>query len=174
MIGNLSKVQARLRVYAPAPDKRFNVKSGLSTNEEAVKQKVRQYWADKDVPNVKKLEGLNISLAGFDPRKTSNRQLMEIGVILAERGIIDGDLIGAISSVEVKFDAQGTEINMDAQVDAYAYFEKQLDVLKDFIKEGNEMAKGALVELKTSISIVMALEEYAKTPRQRGLVSIRA
>jgi hypothetical protein len=47
-------------------------------------------------------------------------------------------------------------------------------VLKDFIKEGNEMAMGALVELKTSISIVMALEEYAKTPRQRGLVSIRA
>lgn len=174
MIGNLSKVQERLRVYAPAPDKRFNVKSGLSPNEEAVKQKVRQYWADKDIPNVKKLEGLNISLVGFDPRRTSNRQLMEIGVMLAERGIIDGDLIGAISSVDVRFDAQGTEINMDAQVDAYAYFEKQLVVLKDVIKEGNEMAKGALVELKTSISILMALEQYAKAPRQRGLVNIRA
>jgi hypothetical protein len=99
---------------------------------------------------------------------------MEIGVMLAERGIIDGDLIGAISSVDVRFDAQGTEINMDAQVDAYAYFEKQLVVLKDVIKEGNEMAKGALVELKTSISILMALEQYAKAPRQRGLVNIRA
>jgi len=73
MIGNLSKVQERLRVYAPAPDKQFNVKSGLSPSEEAVKQKVRQYWADKDIPNVKKLEGLNVSLAGFDPRKNQQQ-----------------------------------------------------------------------------------------------------
>jgi hypothetical protein len=174
MIGNLSKVQERLRVYAAPPDQRFNVKSGLSPQEEAVKEKVRQYWADQSVPNVKKLEGLNISLAGFDPRRTSNKQLMEIGVILAERGMIDNDLIGSMSSIDVEFDAQGNEINMDKEVDAYQFFERQLGILHDVIAEGNDVAKGALVELKTSISIIMALAEYAKGPRPRSLVNIRA
>ena len=173
MIGNLSKVQQRLRVYAPAPDKRFNVKSGLSPNEEAVKQKVRQYWADKDISNVKKLEGLNISLAGFDPRRTSIIELRDIAMILADKGIIDGDLVGVIAGIDAQFDAQGRQINMDRQVDAYAFFDKQLGVLRDVIAEGNDFAKGALVELKTSISVMIALEEHAKAPRERSLVNIR-
>jgi len=38
----------------------------------------------------------------------------------------------------------------------------------------NDVAKGGLVELKTVISVVMALAEYANTPRERSLVNIRA
>lgn len=60
MIDNLSEVQERLKTYAVLPDKRFNVKSGLSESEEFEKQKIRQYWADKDISAVKKLEGLDI------------------------------------------------------------------------------------------------------------------
>lgn len=174
MIGNLSKVQERLRVYSAVPDKQFNVKSGLNPHEEAVKQKVRQYWADKSIPDVKKLEGLNISLTGFDPRRTSNRQLMEIGVLLAERGIIDGDLIHAMSSVEVEFDALGNQINRDKEVNAYQFFTEQFGQLQGAITEGNEMAKGAMVDLQTAVSVLMALEEHAKRPRERSLVNIRA
>jgi hypothetical protein len=174
MIGNLSKVQERLRVYAPAPDSRFNVKSGLSPEEEGVKEKIRQYWADGSIANVKKLEGLNIDLSGFDPRRTSNKQLRGIAVMLAEKGIIDGDLMGTFAAINVQFDDLGQEINIDAEVDAYAFFEKELAVLGEVIAEGNELAKGALVELKTSISVMMALEEYAKAPRDKSLVNIRA
>lgn len=174
MIGNLSKVENRLKTYFAAPDRRFNVKSGLTPSEEAVKSKVRQFWANKDVASLKKLEGLNIDLSGFDPRKTSSKQLREIGAILADRGIIDGDLVGVMSSINVKYDATGREIEMDREVNAYRFFDEQLTLLQGFINEGNEIAKGAMVELKTSISIIMALEEYAKTPRQRLLVSIRA
>lgn len=174
MIGNLSKVQERLSVYVAIPDQQFKVRSGLSPEEEAVKQKVRQYWADENIPGIKKLEGLNISLSGFDPRKTSNKELMELGVLLAERGIIDGDLIGAMSSIDVQSDALGNEINMDREVNAYQFFTEQLSQLQGAINEGNEHARGALVELKTSISVVMALEEYVKRPRERSLVNIRA
>ncbi|MDH0746196.1 hypothetical protein N5D61_07565 [Pseudomonas sp. GD03842] len=173
MIGNLSKVENRLRTYFAAPDRRFDVKSGLTPSEEAVKSKVRQFWADKDVSGLKKLEGLNIDLSGFDPRKTSSKQLREIGAILADRGIIDGDLVGVMSSINVKYDATGREIEMDREVNAYRFFDEQLTLLQGVINEGNEIAKGAMVELKTSISIIMALEEYAKTPRQRSLVNIR-
>lgn len=173
MIGNLGKVDQRLKVYSAPPDARFNVKSGLSPQEELVKQRVRQYWADKDVSNLKKLEGLNIDLSGFDPRRTSNKQMMEIGVILADKGIIDGDLIGAISSINVEFDSLGKEINMGKEVDAYAYFDRQLEALGQYIAEGNDIGKTAMVELKTAISVMMALQEYAKAPKTRSLVNIR-
>ena len=174
MIGNLSKVDQRLKTYVFIPDKRFEVKSGLSPQEEAVKQRVRQYWADDSISNVKKLEGLNLDLSGFDPRKTSNKQLRDIAAILAELGMIDGDLVGVVSGIDVQFDSQGKEINMTQQVDAYQFFDKELGVLRDVIREGNEFAKGALVELKAAISVVMALEEYAKSPRKRSLVNIKA
>lgn len=174
MIGNLSKVQERLRVYSAVPDKQFNVRSGLNPQEEAVKQKVRQYWADRSIPDVKKLEGLNINLAGFDPRKTSNRQLREIGVLLAEQGIIDGDLIGTMGGINVEFDALGKEINIDKEVNAYEFFTDHFVRLQGAIKQGNEMAKGAVVDLNTAVSVLMALEEHAKRPRERSLVNIRA
>nr|GFD56482.1 hypothetical protein [Tanacetum cinerariifolium] len=90
-------VDQRLKTYFAVPDKRFEVKSGLSPQEEAVKQRVRQYWADKSIPESKKLEGLNIDLSGFDPRNTSNRQLLEVGTLLAEQGLIDTDLVRSLS-----------------------------------------------------------------------------
>jgi len=173
MIGNLNKVHERLKVYVAVPDKQFAVKSGLSPNEESVKQKVRQYWADENVSNSKKLEGLNISLTGFDPRKTSYTELRDIAMILADRGIIDGDLVGVFAGIDVQFDAMGKQIGMDREVDAYAFFARELGVLSDVIYEGNVAAKGALVELKTSIAVMMALEEYAKAPRKMSLVNIR-
>jgi hypothetical protein len=174
MIGNLSKVQERLSVYVAGPYKRFETISGLSTEEQAVKQKVRQYWADESISNIKKLQGLNIDLAGFDPTRTSNRQLREIGAVLAERGIIDEGLVDAMSSVNIEFDADGNEINREKEVNAYAFFDKELGVLHDLMSRENEVANGALEELRTVISVVMALAEYANTPRERSLVNIRA
>lgn len=174
MIGNLSQVDQRLKFYSAVPDKQFNVKSGLSPQEEAVKQKIRQYWADKDVPNVKKLEGLNIDLSGFDPRKTSNKQLWEIGVILAEQGIIDNDLVRTMSSINLQFDSLGQAINTDVEVDAYQFYARELEFLEAYIAKGSESAKSALVDLKTSIAITMALEEYGKGSRERSLVNVRA
>jgi len=94
-------------------------------------------------------------------------------MLLADRGIIDGDLVGVFSGIDVQFDAQGREIQIDREVDAYAFFNNQLNVLQGVIAQGNEFAKGALVELKTSISVMMALEEHGKAPRKRSLVNIR-
>jgi hypothetical protein len=174
MIGNMSKVQERLSVYVAAPYKRFEANSELSTEEQAVKQKVRQYWADESLSNIKKLQGLNLDLAGFDPTRTNNKQLREIGAVLAERGFIDEGLVDAMSSIDIEFDADGKEINMEREVNAYAFFEKELAALHDLMNRENDVAKDGLVELKTVISVVMALAEYANTPREHSLVNIRA
>ncbi len=173
MIGNLSKVEHRLEMYRAAPDKQFQVKSGLAPHEEAVKQRVRQYWADTTIPDVKKLEGLNIDMSGFDPRRTSNRQLMEIGALLAEQGLIDDDLARALSNIDVQLDAQGNDISMDREVDAYDFLNNQLSRLSAPVFKGNEIAHGEWVEVSASISVLMALESYAKAPRERSLVNIR-
>lgn len=173
MIDNLSKVDQRLKTYFAVPDNRFEVKSGLSPQEEAVKQRVRQYWADKSIPETKKLEGLNIDLSGFDPRKTSNRQLLEVGTLLAEQGLIDTDLVRSLSSLNAKFDAAGENISMDTELNAYDYLTSQFERLTDSIYKGNEIAEGELIEINASLSVLTALEKYAKAPRERSLVNIR-
>jgi hypothetical protein len=117
---------------------------------------------------------LNLDLAGFDPTRTNNKQLREIGAVLAERGFIDEGLVDAMSSIDIEFDADGKEINSEREVNAYAFFEKELGALHDLMNRENDVAKGGLVELKTVISVVMALAEYANTPRERSLVNIRA
>jgi hypothetical protein len=173
MIGNLSKVDQRLKTYFAVPDKAFEVKSGLSPQEEAVKQRVRQYWADKSIPESKKLEGLNIDLSGFDPRNTSNRQLLEVGTLLAEQGLIDTDLVRSLSNLNAKFDASGENISMDTALNAYDYLTSQFERLTDSVYKGNETAEGELIEINASLSVLMALEKYAKAPRERSLVNIR-
>ena len=173
MIGNLSKVDQRLKTYVAVPDKRFEVKSGLSPHEEAVKQRVRQYWADGSIPDAKKLQGLNIDLRGFDPRHTTVKELRSLGVMLADLGLIDNDLIGAVSSIDVEFDSQGNEIETNKTVDAYAFIQKNLEFLKKHISSGNDYAKSALVDLNTAASVLMALERFGNTPKIPSLVNIR-
>jgi hypothetical protein len=174
MIGNLSKVQERLRTYVVVPDKRFTVKSGLTAPEEGVKQKVRQYWGDNDIANVKKLQGVNIDLRGFDPRRTTSKELHSVTTILSELGIIDDDLVNTIADIDREFNNAGKEINRDKEIDVYACFERNLASLEKHVARGDEYAKSAFVDLKAAIAVVMALEEAGKTPRTRSLVSIRA
>ncbi|TDV69813.1 hypothetical protein [Pseudomonas sp. LP_7_YM] len=174
MIGNLSKVQERLKFYTVVPDNRFSVNSGLSPSEEAAKQKVRQYWADQDIPNVEKLAGLNLDLSGFDPRNTSHKELRSIAFILADLGIVDGGLIGSLSDMNIELDNAGNKINVDKRVNAYAFMDRSLEFLKKHISEGGDHAKGALIDMNTAITVLMALEERAKTPLVKSLVDIRA
>jgi hypothetical protein len=173
MIANISKVQGRLETYVVAPDKRFNIKSRPSTQGNEVKEKVRQYWADKDISNVKKLQGFNLDLRGFDPSKTTSKELFSVATMLSDLGIIDDDLISTIASVDVEFDNQGNALYSDKEVDAYAFFDRQLQFLEKHISRGDDYSKATLIDLNAAIAVVMALEEYGKTPRTQSLVNIR-
>jgi hypothetical protein len=174
MIGNLSKVQGRLESYFAAPDKRFSIKSQANTPGAQVKEKVRQYWADPDVSNVKKLQGFNINLRGFDPRNTTSKELFSVATMLSDLGIIDEDLVSTIANVDVEFDNQGKEIYSEKQVDAYAYFKQSLEFLKKHISNGDDYSKSTLIDLNAAIAVVKALEERGKTPLAKSLVNIRA
>ena len=68
-------IQQRLDTYKYTPDRRFITNSGYTAEEESVKQKLRQYWADGRVPASEKLKGFDMDLTGFDPRKTTNKEL---------------------------------------------------------------------------------------------------
>jgi len=173
MIGNLSKVQGRLESYFAVPDKRFSIKSQANTPGSEVKEKVRQYWADPDISNVKKLQGLNINLRGFDPRNTTSKELFSVATMLSDLGIIDEDLVTTIASIDVEFDNQGKEIYSDKAVDAYAFFNQSLEFLKKHIAQGDDYSKATLIDLNAAIAVVKALEAHGKTPRAQSSVSIR-
>ncbi|MFJ5299543.1 hypothetical protein ACIQAL_23860 [Pseudomonas sp. NPDC088368] len=173
MLQNFSEINRRLSTYAVLPDNRFRTQSGASEQEESVKQKVRQYWADESISNKEKLKGFNLDLSGFDPRNTTNRQLREIGNVLVDMGIIDYGTSGWLSGIDLDFDAQGNEISLDKKVDMYDYFERQLGFLNKHISEGHGFARDTLTKLKTVMSVTLALEEHANTPRERSLVNIR-
>jgi hypothetical protein len=174
MLQNFIEIRHRLSTYVVVPDQRFRTKSGAPEQEESIKQKVRQYWADESVSNAQKLKGFNMDISGFDPRNTTNRQMREIGNVLADMGIVDWDTAGWLSGVDLDFDAQGNEISLDKTVDMYDYFERQLSFLDKYISEGHSFAKDTLTKLRTVISVTLALEERAKTPPEKSLVNIRA
>jgi len=173
MIGNLSRVEKRLQIYSAVPDRQFNVKSGLAPREEAAKQQVRQYWADKTIPDVKKLEGLNLDLSGFDPRRTTNRQLIEVTAFLADQGLIDSDLAHSISTMDMPLDAQGNPLTLDREIDAYDFLTTKLARLSGEAFKDNEVARGERIEVSAALSVLFALEQYAKAPREKPLVNIR-
>lgn len=173
MMGNLSQVETRLKTYQPLPDKKFEVKSGLAPREEAIKQQVRQYWSDKTIPDVKKLEGLDLDLSGFDPRRTTNRQLIEVTAFLADQGLIDTDLAHSISTMDMPLDAQGNPLTLDREIDAYDFLTSKLARLSGESFQDNEIAKGERIEVNAALSVLLALEQYAKAPREKPLVNIR-
>jgi hypothetical protein len=173
MIGNLSRVETRLKMYQPLADKKFEVRSGLTPSEEAVKQQVRQYWSDKTIPDTKKLEGLNLDLSGFNPRRTTNRQLIEVTAFLADQGLIDSDLAQSISSMNMALDAQGNPLTQDREIDAYDFLTSKLARLSGESFNDNELAKGERIEVNAALSVLLALEQHAKAPREKPLVNIR-
>jgi hypothetical protein len=174
MLQNFAEIQRRLSSYVVVPDNRFKTQSGATEQEESIKQKVRQYWADGSISNQQKLKGFNLDIAGFDPRNTTNRQLREIGNTLADLGIIDYGTSGWLSGIDLEFDALGNETSLDKKVDMYDYFERQLSFLNKYISEGHGFAKDTLTKLKTVMSVTLALEERAKQPKEKSLVNIRA
>lgn len=124
MIQNFVEIRQRLSAYTVAPDDRFRTRSGATEQEESIKTKVRQYWADTSISNAEKLKGFDMDLSGFDPRNTTNRQLREIGNTLADMGIVDYATSGWLSGIDVDFDAQGNEISLDKKVNMYSYFQR--------------------------------------------------
>ncbi|WP_447649131.1 hypothetical protein [Pseudomonas abietaniphila] len=174
MLQNFMEIRQRLRTYAVVPDQRFRTKSGAPEQEESIKQKVRQYWADSSISNAQKLKGFDLDISGFDPRNTTNRQLRQIGSALVEMGVIDWGTSGWLSGIDVEFDAYGNESSLDKKVDMFDYFERQLDFLNAYISQGQGFARDTLTKLNTVISVTMALEERARTPPEKSLVNIRA
>ncbi|MFY1665030.1 hypothetical protein [Pseudomonas sp. Pseu.R1] len=173
MIQNFVEIRQRLSAYTVAPDDRFRMRSGATEQEESIKTKVRQYWADTSISNAEKLKGFDMDLSGFDPRNTTNRQLREIGSVLVDMGIVDYGTSGWLSSVDVDFDAQGREISLDKKVNMYDYFKRELDFLTARASEGKEYAKDTLTKLRTVMSVTEALVEHANRPKHKSWVSIR-
>jgi hypothetical protein len=173
---NHLQIQQRLDTYKYTPDRRFITDSGFTIQEENVKQKLRQYWADERVPVSEKLKGFDMDLTGFDPRNTTNRELRAIAVRLADLGLIDYGTAGGLGGIDVDFDAQGNEINQDKVVDAFAFFQRNIEALQEMVAEGRDYARDTITKFNTDVSVMLALEEYAKSARSRGgmLVNVTA
>lgn len=173
MLQNFVEIRQRLSTYTAPPQDRFRTRSGAPEQEETIKAKVRQYWADTTISNAQKLSGFKMDLSGFDPENTTNRQLREIGNVLADMGIVDYETSNWLSSINAEFDSQGNETNLDKKVNIYDYFKRELDVLTARASEGKEYAKDTLTKLKTVMSVTDALVDHAKGSRQKSLVSLR-
>ncbi|MDB6143016.1 MAG: hypothetical protein JWP80_2060 [Pseudomonas sp.] len=171
---NFDVVSARIKDYAYAPDGKFKTVRGLPALEENVEQKLRQYWADKTVPDSKKLEGFEYDLSKFDPKNISNREIRQISVALEEMGIIDRVTGTWLSATNLEFDRYGNEINIDKKVNLFKHYDFCLGVYEQEISAGLTFLTDVQTSLYTAISVVMALQERAKAPPSVSLIDTNA
>lgn len=174
LYANLEIVRSRIEHYKAEPDKQFRGDSGFTLEEEAVFQKIRQYWADKTIPDDEKLRGFEMDLAEFDPRNTTFIELRTISLGLEALGLIDTTTGSVLSMVDLEFDAAGNQINMHKKVDVFDYFDGQLKFLKGYIAEGHDFANETLIKLNTGITVMLALEARAQSARGQFLVNTTA
>jgi hypothetical protein len=173
MIENFGLIKDRISAYTYVPDRQFRTSSGRSVEEESIAQKLRQFWADDSVSNSSKLEGFEFDLSGFDPMKTSSRELIKISLALEKLGIVDqttGSWLGRVGS---EFNDQGNQINMDKKTNAFEYFNNNLEFIKGYIAEGHDFAKDTLTGLNTVITVMLALQERAQASRTAGMIDDR-
>lgn len=174
MLENFDLVRDRLSSYACVSDRQFRIPYGLSgQEEESVDQKLRQYWADKSIPNAVKLEGFDLDLSTFDPENTSNKEMRKITTVLYSMGILDRSSSYWIDGVQAEFNSSGKEINIGKKTNLFAHFEACLEYHKSEISAGRTMTKILQTSLNTAISVVLALQERAKQPRAASLVDTK-
>ena len=174
MWGNFDAVRERISGYNCFPDPKYKTVRGLPKQEENVEQKLRQYWADKTIPNSVKLEGLDIDLSKFDPKNTSNKEMRDITRKLSELGILDDSTCGWLHGVDVEFNSLGNEINIGKKTDLFAYFERHLKIYSSEISAGYTIVKDAQTSLFTAVSVVKALQERGEMLRTGSLVDANA
>jgi hypothetical protein len=174
LYANLERVSNRLTYYKAEPDKKFRGDSGFTLEEEDVFQKIRQYWADKTIPDEEKLRGFEMNLADFDPRDTTYTELHKIALGLEALGIIDTTTGSILTMVDLDFDAAGNQTNKDKKVDVFKYFDEQLKFLNSYIAEGHDFANETLVKLNTGITVMLALEARVQAARAQFLINTTA
>lgn len=174
MLQNFDLVSTRIKSYVCFPDNKFKTSRGLPAQEAEVEQKLRQYWADKTIPNSKKLEGLEYDLSKFDPENTSNKEMRKITELLASMGILDYGTTGWLDGVDLEFNHFGDEINIGKKTNLFANFDRQLKIYESEISAGKVFLNDEKTSLYTAISVVMALQERAKELRPAGLVDTKA
>lgn len=157
------RINDRLAHYTARPDPAFRTESGYKSDEEAVMQKLRQFWADESIPNDVKLSGFELDLADFDPRNTSFNEMKTIGLLLLDLGIVDSATRSGLDYAGVEFDRNGMQINKDKKVNAIAWLHMNLDFLKKEISEGHGYARDGLVKFELALTVMLALEDKSKS-----------
>lgn len=174
MIEDMGPMRQRLANYNNFPDRHFRTDSGRPAADEDVSQKLRQYWADKNIPSTDKLKGFDFDLSTFDPRKTSFKELREISNVLIGMGIIDHTTASCLTGPGSDFDRYGKQVNLETPVDAIEYFNRNLELLKEYVAEGHDFANDTLVILNTAITVMLALHERATAMKANGSISFKA
>jgi hypothetical protein len=170
---NFDRVNDRISHYTCVLDKKFKTPRGLPAQETNLEQKLRQYWADKSVPNAKKLEGFEYDLSTFDPRNTTNKEMTKIRAALENMGVIDRSTGCSLDGVDVEYDRFGHEIKTDKRVDLFAYFDRNLKIYESEIAAGRTFLTETRTALYTAISVVMALQERGKASRSASLINTK-
>lgn len=171
---NTVLINQRLTGYHCFLSQEFKAVLDRGPTDEVALQKLRQYWADENVPGVDKLKGFDYDLSTFDPRKTSRGELRKIANALSDMGIIDGIVASRLGGMNCEFDRYGQEINIDKPLDAVEFLDGGLEFLKGYIAEGRDFAKDEMLFTKTAINVILALQERAKAMKPKGGVSIKA
>ncbi|MDB5981542.1 MAG: hypothetical protein JWQ69_2557 [Pseudomonas sp.] len=174
MIENYGLIRERMSSYSYFPDAQFKVRTNASAETREVVQKVRQYWADKNIPNAEKLKGFDYDLSAVDFRKASFNELRKITNALIDMGIIDYATGSALDNAGCDYDKNGRQINMDKKVDVVEYLNGNAEYLIGYIAEGRDFAKDTLDGINTAIRVMLALQERAQSMKVDGSISIKA
>jgi len=170
MIEYADKVMARVSPYVPRADNSFRTSSGYTAQEEEASARLRQYWADKNIPIEEKLRGLDFDFTGFDARNISDRELLKVGLALCDAGLLDNTGLSLITSPGVFFNAQGLQINRDVKVDAIAYVKQQLEIITKIVRGGDSVSKDMIPKQKFALTVLEGLQEYKNSFKKNNLI----
>ncbi|NWE49124.1 hypothetical protein HX857_17790 [Pseudomonas gingeri] len=172
MIDYVNRVMSRVAPYVHHVRDEFKTSSGYTREEEDASARLRQFWADTDIPITEKLKELKLDLSDFNGNSTSNRELHAIGLALYQTGLLDMTgviLLGAIGS---QYNAQGTQINRDTKLDAVTETKKQLSAVTEMVNGGYAAAKDMIPKQEFILTVLKGLQEYSKIQKNNNLIDI--
>ncbi|MGV8919523.1 MAG: hypothetical protein ACOH2R_17280 [Pseudomonas sp.] len=173
MIDNFNLISQRISSYFCAPDGSFKASMGYSAFEENVAQKLRQFWADKNIPNSEKLKDFDYDLSEFDPENTSFIELRDITNAMYDAGLIDDMSSSFLAGQGCEYNSLGNQINMDKKINVIEHLRLDIEHLNVLISEGRDYAKDTLTCINLSVTVILVLKERAEMMRASSLVHVK-
>ncbi|MGY2170288.1 hypothetical protein [Pseudomonas gingeri] len=173
MLDYVNRVMNRVAPYVHHVRDEFKTSSGYTREEEDASARIKQFWADDSIPISEKLQGLDFDLSRFDGKNITNRELLEVAKALLNAGLIDMDGLMVFTYPGREFNTQGTQINRDTKIDAFAQIQKQLDSINRMIDGGYVVAKDMIPKQNFALTVLKGLQEHSLMTTKKHWVNVR-